>query len=72
MSTRKIYGVSSKFNFDYWSHTVYAFDDKESAQKWLHTEEYDFRERELMTKTAAIELAGRKAVENALEGEYVY
>lgn len=62
---RKIYGVSSKFGFGEWSHVVYVFDDKETAEKWLRTEEYDFRERELMTKTKAIQLAGRSAVENA-------
>lgn len=39
----------------------------EKAQRWLRTEEYDFRERELMTKTEAIKLAGRKAVEEALQ-----
>lgn len=63
---RKIYGVSSKFGFGAWEHVVYAFDDNEKAQRWLRTEEYDFRERELMTKTQAIKLAGRKAVEEAL------
>lgn len=62
---RKIYGISSKYNFG-WEHKVYAFDNKEDAEKWLRTEEYDFRERELMTKTAAIKLAGKKAVDNAL------
>lgn len=62
----KIYGVSSKYNFGKWNHKVYVFDSKESAEKWLETEEYDFRERELMTKDNAIKLAGRKAVENAI------
>ena len=62
---RKIYGVSSKYDFGAWNHKVYVFDDRDSAEKWLNTEERDFRERELMTKTAAIKLAGRKAVENA-------
>lgn len=66
MKTRKIYGVSSKFEFDSWEHMVYVFNSKEAAEEWLNTEEYDFRERELMTKTAAIKLAGRKAVENAM------
>ena len=61
---RKIYGVSSKYNFGTWSHEVYVFSDRDSAEKWLNTEERDFRERELMSKTAAIKLAGRKAVEN--------
>ena len=62
---RTIYGVSSKFDFGMWNHRVYKFNDKATAQKWLNTEEYDFRERELMTKTAAIKLAGRKSVDNA-------
>lgn len=63
-----MYGVSSKYNFGKWDHVVYGpFETDEQAQEWLHTEEYDFRERELMSKTAAIKLAGRKAVENAIE-----
>lgn len=66
MAARKIYGVSSKYDFGTWDHVVYVFENKNSAEKWLNTEEYDFRERELMTKTAAIKLAGRKAVENAV------
>lgn len=65
--TRKIYGVSSKYNFGRWCHVVYVFDALPAAEKWLHTEEYDFRERELMSKTAAIKLAGRKAIEDAME-----
>lgn len=66
MAARKIYGVSSKYNYNSWEHMVYVFENKESAEIWLNTEEYDFREREIMTKTAAIKLAGRKAVENAV------
>lgn len=62
----KIYGVSSKFNFGRWSHIVYVFDDKEEAKTWLHTEEYDFRERELMTKKEAIGLSGKEAVNYAI------
>ncbi len=61
------YGVSSKFDFGTWNHVVYGpFETEEQAQEWLHTEEYDFRERELMSKTAAVKLAGRKSVENAV------
>lgn len=71
MAARRIYGVSSKFGFGTWDHTVYVFDKQEDAERWLHTEEYGFQERELMTKTAAIKLAGREAVENALEVEEV-
>lgn len=67
MTTRKIYGVSSKFDFGKWDHVVYVFDNKVEAERWLNTPEYDFREREIMTKTAAIQLAGRRAVNNAIE-----
>lgn len=67
MITKKIYGVSSKFDFGTWKHAVYVFVNKAKAETWLNTEEGDFRERELMTKTAAIKLAGRKAVESAQE-----
>ncbi len=66
MAVRKIYGVSSKYDFGNWNHVVYSFDSKEAADEWLYTEEHDFREREIMTKTAAIQLAGRKAVNNAI------
>ena len=65
MTTRKTYGVSSEFSFGKWNHQVCVFENKEGAEEWLHTEEYDFRERELMTKTAAIRLAGKKAVDEA-------
>lgn len=66
MKKRKIYGISSKYEFGHWKHTAYVFDSKEEAEKWLYTQENDFCERELMTKTEAIKLAGKKAVENAL------
>lgn len=71
---RKIYGVSSKYEFGAWNHVVYSFTNKATAERWLDTEEYDFRERELMTKTAAIKLAGAKAVKMAKEipNDYYY
>ena len=50
-----------------WNHRVYKFRDKENADKWLNTEEADFRMRELMTKTEATKLAGNRAVVNATE-----
>ena len=62
---KQFFGVSSKYDFGKWNHRVYRFQSNEEAEKWLHTEEYDFREREVMSKTAAIKLAGRKAVEEA-------
>lgn len=66
ISRNRKYGVSSKYEFGAWNHVVYGpFESEEQAQKWLHTEGYDFRERELMSKTAAIKLAGKMAVKNA-------
>ena len=65
--TKTIYGVSSKFSFGMWNHKVYRFSDEETAEKWLNTEESDFRMRELMSKTAAMKLAGNRAVLNAEE-----
>ena len=67
LKMKKIYGVSSKYNFGYWEHYVVVFCNQEDAERWLNTEEYDFRERELMSKTAAIKLAGKRAVLNAEE-----
>ena len=64
---RTIYGVSSRFDFGLWNHRVYKFNDKETAENWLNTEEADFRMRELMTKTEATKLAGSRAVANATE-----
>lgn len=60
-----IYGVSSKYTFGRWEHAIYAFTDEDTANAWLHTEEYDFRERELMTRDEAIELCGYEAVDEA-------
>ncbi|EOS66509.1 hypothetical protein C817_04602 [Dorea sp. 5-2] len=63
----KKYGVSSKYNFGTWEHIVYGpFASDDEAQEWLNTKEYDFREREIMNKTSAIKLAGKKAVNNAI------
>lgn len=67
--TGAIYGVSSKYNFGAWSHLVYKFENLSEAEEWLYTEEYDFRERELMSKSAAIRLAGRNAVTSAEQAE---
>lgn len=62
----KIYGVSSVNQFG-WKHTVYVFNDLEDANKWLNSEEGRFAERELMSKSKAIQLAGEKAVKNAMD-----
>lgn len=48
-----IYGISIKFNFGRWEGYSKKFDNLEEAYKWLHTEEGDFRERELCSKTKA-------------------
>lgn len=56
-----VYGVSSKYDFGKWNHSINCFENLESALEWLHTEEYDFRERELMTESAAKRLVGAKA-----------
>jgi hypothetical protein len=63
MTTRNIFGID-KNSFGQIQY-VKAFSNKEAADKWLHTEEYDFCDRELMSKTAAIKIAGKTAVEKA-------
>jgi len=49
-----IFGDSYKYAFGSWHHNIYKFTDWNKAVKWLHTEEYDFRTRELICKTEAI------------------
>ena len=65
--TRTIYGVSSRYYFGLCHRRVYKFNDKETAEKWLNTEETEFRIRVLVTKSEAIKLAGNRAVANAEE-----
>lgn len=48
-----IYGVSEKYEFGEWKGYAKKFDNLEEAEKWLHTEEYDFRTRSLVSKTYA-------------------
>lgn len=57
-----IYGVSRKLVGDHWQAYAVKFTSLEDAEKWLHTEEYDFRERELVTKTQAVSEAGKKYI----------
>lgn len=54
----KIYGVRSKYDFGKWEHVGYIFSNLEDAEEWLHREEYNFYEKELMSKTAAKKLCG--------------
>ena len=49
-----VYGVSEKFEFGRWTGYVKKFTNIEDAEKWLETCEYDFRERELCSKTKAM------------------
>ena len=67
MKKQKIYGVSSKYNAGRWDRYVVVFDDQTQAEEWLHTEEYDFRTRELMSRAKAERLAGKKAVNEAAD-----
>ena len=48
-----IYGVSEKYAFGVWKGFAKKFDSLEEAERWLHTEEYDFRTRSLVSKTYA-------------------
>ena len=57
-----IYGVSSKYEFKEWHHKLYKFTSLEKAEEWLHTEQFDFRERELCDKKRAEELLGKRAM----------
>lgn len=63
----KIYGVSFKDG-----QVMYAtsFENTEDAQKWLRTEEYDFRERELLTAEEAcevLEVSENESLEDTIE-----
>lgn len=62
-----VYGISSKSDTIYQDCAVYYFTDFAKARAWLHTEEYDFRERELCSKTQAVKCVGDKAVKMAQE-----
>lgn len=48
-----IYGISYKYAFGERSGYAKKFTDLSKAYKWLHTEEYDFRTRELVSKAEA-------------------
>ena len=58
-----IYGVSYKFEFGKFDfNRIQKFTNLEDAEKWLHTEEYEFRIRESICKIAAIAFAGKEVV----------
>ena len=48
-----VYGVSEKFSFGRWVGYSKKFHSMEEANKWLNTEECDFRTRSLVSKTYA-------------------
>lgn len=65
-----IIGVSSKYDFGRWFHRAVSFETAEAAEKWLHTEEHDFRERELFDELRlAVEFAGSEEITRAIYGE---
>jgi len=45
------------------------FDDKAEAEEYLHTEQYDFRERQLMTEGQFLEKWSKPADAYASEGD---
>lgn len=51
----EIYGISEKNFCGEWEGYAVRFTDYEEALEWLKTEEYDFRIRELVSKTRAKE-----------------
>lgn len=48
-----VYGLSTKFDFGRRTGYAIKFTNLDEAEKWLETEEQDFRERELCSKTKA-------------------
>lgn len=55
-----IYGVSGKYEFGEWKvKDAYSFSSIEEANEFLETEEGDFRERELVSKSELIKRCGK-------------
>lgn len=46
-----IYGDSYKYEFGKYHHCIYEFKNWKAAEEWLKTEQYEFRTRELISKT---------------------
>lgn len=63
MDKERLYGISSKYEGrSGWNHEVYGpFSSENEANRWLRTQEDDFRERALMSKSAALKMAGQRA-----------
>lgn len=67
---KQIIGVSSKYQFGAWEHRAVKFENMADAEKWLETEEYDFREREIFTiEWHAIRLIGQGGKKMIQEAE---
>lgn len=66
----KVYGISDHSDFDMIGRYVVVFEDIEVGKKWVDTCEYDFRQRELMTRAKAVRIAGRRAVDDATPSIY--
>lgn len=49
-----IYGISYKYAFGRWDGYSARFTSLDDALEWLNTEEYDFRTKELCSKTEAL------------------
>lgn len=50
---KTLFGVSYKNNYDFFNTQIVKFDNWASAIEWLNSEEYDFKTRELISKTKA-------------------
>lgn len=50
---KMVFGVSYKGNYDFFNTQIVKFNSWASAIEWLNTEEYDFKSRELISKTRA-------------------
>lgn len=61
--TKKIYGLSTKYEFGKWHSWVRVFDNFAEAEKWLCEEESDFRERELVSLTTAKKWGYKQSLE---------
>lgn len=62
--TGKVYGVSYKCAFGRWQSYCVEFDNLADAKAWLNTEEGDFRDRELLSKSAVISDWGKSVYDN--------
>lgn len=67
MAVRMVYGVESKRTGNGWVDCVYCFRTKEDARKWYSERTgSEFRVKQIVTKTQAIKIAGKKSVDEAM------